>query len=70
MKIANGKHIFRSEMLVGNFGVLFKTFRKFWKFSGREQTDRQTPLFSYKAQGKIALPFIFQPKFTKLFGKW
>ena len=35
VKIPNGKHIFRSEIPVGNFGLPFKTFRKFWKISGR-----------------------------------
>ena len=41
-KIADGKHIFRSEIPVGNFGVPFKTFRKFWKFSDREHQNSLT----------------------------
>ena len=40
--IANGKHIFFSEIPVGNFGLPFKTFRKFWKFSGREHQNSLT----------------------------
>ena len=32
---ANGTHIFRPDILVGNFGLPLKAFRLFWKFSGR-----------------------------------
>ena len=32
---ANGTHIYRSDIPVGNFGLSLKTFRLFWKFSGR-----------------------------------
>ena len=31
---ANGTHVFRSEIPVGNFGLPLKTFRLFRKFSG------------------------------------
>ena len=34
-RIANGKNISHSDILVGNFGLLFKTFRLVRKFSGR-----------------------------------
>ena len=32
---ANGTHIFRSDIPVGNFGLHLRTFRLFRKFSGR-----------------------------------
>ena len=42
VKIPNGKHIFRLEIPGGNFGLPFKTLRKFWKISGREHQNSLT----------------------------
>ena len=42
VKITNGKRIFHSEIPVENFGLPFKTFRTFWKFSSREHQNSLT----------------------------
>ena len=41
-RMANGTHIFRSDIPFGNFGLTFKTFRLFWKISVRANQNRLT----------------------------
>ena len=40
--MANEESIFRSEIPVGNLGLTFRTFRKFWKYFGREHQNSLT----------------------------
>ena len=51
-----GKHIFRSEICVGNLDYLLRSSKDFENFPFGDT--------------KIALPFTFQPKLSKLLDKW
>ena len=54
---ANGLHIFRSDIPVGNFGLPLETFRLFRKFSGRANQNSLAILHSNR-------------NFRIFFGKW
>ena len=43
-RMANGKHIFRSDIPFGNFGLPFKTFRLFWQISVQANQNSLTIL--------------------------
>ena len=53
---ANGTHIFRSDILVGNFGLPVKTFRLFRKFSGQVNQN--------------SLSIYIPTEISGCFGKW
>ena len=54
--LANGTHIFHSEIPFGNFGLPLQKSRFPEKFPFGET--------------KLILPFTFHPKFSKFLGKW
>lgn len=54
-RIANGKDIFHSDILVANFGLLFKTFRLFRKFSDRSSQNCHTIYIPTDISGILGL---------------
>ena len=51
VETANGTHIFRSDIPVGNFGLPLKTFRLFRKFSGQTNQNSLSIYIPTKISG-------------------